>query len=194
MKRLNDLTRKEFSQLYPILLEAHHSDWGMIYQNERSLIRDCIGEHPIARINHIGSTSVPGLIAKPTIDILLEIMGESQPEDWLAALEAAGYSVLVEPENPPPHLLLLKGYGATGFSGQAFHLHIRYFGDWNELYFRDYLVAHSDVAEAYGNLKVSLMQTYQFDRDAYNQGKTAFIRPVPEQARQEMGGRYRIFK
>ena len=49
-------------------------------------------------------------------------------------------------ENSAPHIMFAKGYTPEGFAGQAFHVHVRYKGDWDEIYFRDYLLRHYDVA------------------------------------------------
>jgi GrpB-like predicted nucleotidyltransferase (UPF0157 family) len=82
-------------------------------------------------------------------------------------MKAAGFIYNRQPGNPPPHMMFMKGYTPEGFKGQAFHVHVRYGGDWNELYFRDYLEEHPDVAAKYEALKMQLKGKYEFDRDAY---------------------------
>jgi GrpB-like predicted nucleotidyltransferase (UPF0157 family) len=151
-----------------------------------------IGEENIVRISHIGSTSVPGLKAKPTIDILAEITQHCDTAKLIANMEAAGYIYSRQPENPPPHMMFMKGYTPEGFRGQAFHVHVRYGGDWNELYFRDYLRDHKDVADEYGKLKAALRKTFEHDRDGYTNAKTDFINRYTELARGEYKGRYEL--
>lgn len=66
------------------------------------------------------------------------------------------------------------------------HLHIRYSGDWDEPYFRDYLLAHPDTANAYGELKVKLQKLYEHDRDGYTDAKTDFIREITNRAKEQI--------
>ena len=144
----------------------------------------------VVALCHIGSTSVPGLIAKPTIDILLEIPTDADIPSLTAALISAGYICNTQPNNPAPHLMFMKGYTPQGFRGQAVHLHVRFPGDWNELYFRDYLRSHPETAKSYGKLKQNLQLRYEHDRDAYTEAKTDFIQEATRLARKEMGNKY----
>ncbi|MDR3060393.1 MAG: GrpB family protein [Prevotella sp.] len=66
------------------------------------------------------------------------------------------------------------------------YLHVRYSGDWDELYFRDYLLTHPDVAREYGILKLKLQEIYKHDRDGYTQAKSDFIKEVTNRARKEL--------
>jgi len=79
--------------------------------------------------------------------------------------------------------MFMKGYTPQGFEGQAFHVHVRYSGDWDELYFRDYLLANPDIAAEYGKLKLELQKKYKHDRDAYTSAKTDFIKRITRLAR-----------
>jgi len=63
-----------------------------------------------------------------------------------------------------------KGYTPKGFAQKVCHLHIKHPGDWGELYFRDYLQKHPDVAGEYGALKLALKEQFEYDRDAYQRG------------------------
>lgn len=73
-------------------------------------------------------------------------------------------------------MMFMKGYTEKGFSEKVFHLHVRYLGDWDELYFRDYLRSHTDISQAYGDLKIALKDKYEHNRDGYTEAKTEFIR------------------
>jgi GrpB-like predicted nucleotidyltransferase (UPF0157 family) len=115
-------------------------------------------------------------------------------EDLIVRMVKLGFKYSPKPENPPPHLMFQKGYTETGFVGQAYHVHVRYPGDWDELYFRDFLRNHPETAEQYGKLKLSLKNKHEYDREAYTEAKTTFIRSVTEKARKEYGSRYRIFE
>lgn len=122
----------------------------------KKLIMSIIEIYNIERINHIGSTSVNRLIAKPTIDILLEITRDCDLKFLVNVLEENGYIFEKQPQKPAPHMMFMKGYTEKGFAEKVFHLHVRYLGDWDELYFRDYLRSHTDISQAYEDLKLTL--------------------------------------
>jgi GrpB-like predicted nucleotidyltransferase (UPF0157 family) len=82
-------------------------------------------------------------------------------------------------------MMFAKGYTLHGFKGQAYHVHVWYGGDWDELCFRDYLKAHPDIAREYGVLKVRLSETYRNDREGYTDKKTVFIKRITAKARKE---------
>jgi len=85
---------------------------------------------------------------------------------------------------------LNAGYTPEGFADKVYHIHLRYQGDHDELYFRDYLREHTQVAKDYEALKLSLWAQYEHNRDAYTDAKTDFIQTWTRQARQDYGGRY----
>ena len=184
-KLLQEMTNEELWALFPIILSGHDPLWRESYLREEALLRQAAGERNIFKISHFGSTAVPGLIAKPTIDILLEIKPEAALAELTENLEAAGYIHSPQPENPAPHMMFLKGYTTEGFKGQAFHVHVRYEGDWDELHFRDYLLAHPKTAGEYGELKLRLQKRFEHNRDAYTAAKTEFVKRVTRLAREE---------
>lgn len=191
-KQLSEMTNDELWRLFPIILTQHDPAWDKRCRSESALLEAAAGKENIARMSHIGSTAVPGLLAKPTIDILLEITAESDTEKLKEDLEHAGYIFAAQPENPAPHMMFMKGYTPRGFEGQAFHVHVRYPGDWSELYFRDYLKEHKETADEYAALKTRLREKYGRDRDAYTCAKTEFIERYTALAREEYGGRYKL--
>jgi len=191
-KLLSEMTDQELWALFPIVLSHYDPDWEEWYEEEEHSLLDLLDEQDVVRINHIGSTAVFGMTAKPTVDILLEIPTDTDTEKLICILEDNGYIYSKQPENPPPHMMFLKGYTEWGFADQVFHLHIRYPGDWDELYFRDYLRHHKQIAEQYGKLKKELGEKYEQDRDAYTKAKTDFIMKYTRIAREELGGKYSI--
>lgn len=80
---------------------------------------------------------------------------------------------------------LNKGYTENGFAEKVFHIHIVSDGDTDEIYFRDYLNAHPDVAKQYEKLKLALWEEYEHDRDAYTRAKTEFVKKYTALAKQE---------
>jgi GrpB-like predicted nucleotidyltransferase (UPF0157 family) len=182
---LNKLNVEELGKLFPVIISDPNPDWGEIYNAEKIKIEKILSKKNILKIEHIGSTAVPGLKAKPTIDILLEIPDGTSKNLIITKLKHLDYDYISKPDNPPPHMMFAKGYTFHGFSGQAFHVHIRYSGEWDELYFRDYLTSHPGIAKEYESLKIMLSRKYRNDREAYTNNKTEFIRRISELARKE---------
>jgi GrpB-like predicted nucleotidyltransferase (UPF0157 family) len=180
------VTEDMLSELFPVLLEPHNPAWQDYYVKERDFLQTMFGDS-IIRINHIGSSAVKGLIAKPTIDILLEVAQDIDLPAITLKLEDEGYCV-----NTPPKdiIMYIKGYTPRGFEGQCVHIHVRQYGDWDELYFRDYLSLHPEVAYEYGKLKFQLKEQYPKDRDAYTDAKGEFVREYSKYARAEFPDRY----
>lgn len=190
-KALENMTNEELWELFPIIISEHKAIWKENYLVEKAVIEEAIGNEAIARISHYGSTAVPNLLAKPTIDILVEVNNNTDNEKLISKMKSIGYIYSPQPKGPAPHMMFMKGYTPEGFKGQVYHIHIRYNGDWDELYFRDYLIAHPDAADRYGKLKINLLEKYKHDRDGYTFAKTGFIREITTLARQEMGDKYR---
>jgi len=184
-KELSQMSDKELWRLFPIILSDHNPEWKAKYIEEERILKQRIGDQ-IIRIDHIGSTAVPKLIAKPTIDILIQIKEDADKEKLICDIESLGYIYSPQPGKPAPHMMFMKGYTFEGFHGQVFHLHVRHRGDWDELYFRKYLQFHPNAVEEYGKLKLLLKEKYEFDRDAYTNAKTEFIKRITDKARKEM--------
>lgn len=200
-KHVSELTAEEFQKTFPITLEAHNPCYREWYEAEKASILSVVDERDVARISHIGSSAVENLVAKPVVDILLEIDGCCQVEKLQESLKTIGYGVEIatKAENPF-RLLLAKGMTCDGFASQVYLLHVRYLGDWNELYFRDYLLAHPEVAAEYGRLKTRILQDIESGKiqrmpngqpNGYSQAKFAFVERVSTLAKQEFAGRYR---
>ena len=105
-------------------------------------------------------------------------------------METCGYLYTPQPQNPPPGMMYMKGYTLRGFEGQTYHLHVRYPGDWDELYFRDYLCINAEAAARYAALKLRLRRLYEHDRDAYTAAKGGFIRECTARARTLWPGKH----
>ena len=85
--------------------------------------------------------------------------------------------------------MFMKGYTLDGFKGQAYHVHVRYAGDWDEIYFKNYLLKHPDTAEEYEKLKTELKNKFEHDREGYTNGKTDYIKRITLLAREEYSGK-----
>lgn len=83
-----------------------------------------------------------------------------------------------------------RGYTKNGFADKVYHIHLRYAGDNDELFFRDYLNEYPEIAKEYEALKLSLWKKYEHNRDAYTDAKGEFVRRVTNEARKKYGDRY----
>jgi GrpB-like predicted nucleotidyltransferase (UPF0157 family) len=189
-KTLSEMTLEELWRLFPIILREHNPNYKEWYLKEKEEIENILGLNQIMRINHIGSSAVEGLISKPTVDILLEIDSNTHLDKLTLKLENAGWTLMSLEKEPDLKISFNKGYTPDGFAEKVFHLHVRFLGDWDELYFRDYLLAHKEVAREYGELKQKLKEQYEYDRDGYTEAKTEFIRKWTKQARKDFNHRY----
>ncbi|CDM69376.1 hypothetical protein CM240_2233 [Clostridium bornimense] len=190
-KELSEMSLEELWQLFPIILKEHNPEYSSWYLEEKESLINIVGKNNIARINHIGSTSVKGLIAKPTVDILLEINNDCGVQDLKERLLNNGWLLMSYSDDSELRIVFNKGYTEYGFAEKVFHLHLRYFNDWNELYFRDYLQLNKEVADEYGKLKLSLKDKYEHNRDGYTEAKTEFIMKYTEIAREKFGEKYK---
>jgi len=175
------------ARIYPIILSEYNPAWPAWYGEEKRNLPRLLGPETVVGIHHCGSTAVPGLLAKPTVDILLEIAPNTDVDALVAALPEE-YIPLYPPDmpTPPPHLTILKGYTPTGFAERVYHIHVRYPGDADtleKLRFRDALVAHPETAAAYAALKRELAGRFEHDRDGYTGAKGDFIRTVMARAK-----------
>lgn len=189
MKNLEEMTLEELWELFPIILKEHRAEYADWYEEEQQNLTKLLAEFEIQRINHIGSTSVEGLIAKPIVDILLELPESYDLEKVTALLQKAGWILMIK-DKEKQTLDLNKGYTPAGFAEKVYHLHVRALGDWDELYFRDYLQKYPEAARQYEELKLSLKEKYEHNRDAYTDAKTEFVEKYSQKAREEFGTRY----
>jgi GrpB-like predicted nucleotidyltransferase (UPF0157 family) len=183
---LNSLSTEELGKLFPIRISDHDPAWERMFLSEKKAVLKVIGIRNIIRIEHIGSTAVPGLCAKPTIDILVEIQDDANIDHIIHKLKKIRYHFISKPDNPPPHMMFAKGYSEKGYTGQTFHIHVRYRGDWDELIFRDYLIRNPMVALEYAELKLRLSTDHINDREEYTNSKTEFITRITKTAREEL--------
>ena len=175
-KKLSEMTLEELWQLFPIYLTEHRPCWQEWYSEEKGLLKNVLSS--TERISHIGSTAIPSIWAKPIVDILVEVPKESNLLDYKALIANNGYICMSQSENC---LSFNKGYTENGFAERVFHLHLKYVGDNNELYFRDYLIAFPEIAREYEKLKLSLWKEYEHNRDAYTNAKAEFVKKYIEQ-------------
>ena len=186
-KDLSEMTLEELWKLFPIFLVAHDDWWEDSFHEIEKTLTGLLSDQPVVRISHIGSTAIQRIWAKNIVDVMVEIPQSVDMKDMAQILEQNGFTIMSSVAN---RISLNKGYTENGFADKVYHIHLRYSGDNDELYFRDYLNEHPIVAKEYETLKLQLWQQYEHNRDAYTNAKTDFISIWTAQARKEYGDRY----
>jgi len=191
MTELKDMSLEELWKLFPIILKEHNPDYPAWYEDEQANLMGILKDYNISRVNHIGSTSVSGLMAKPIVDILLELESGYEMKAVIKTLQSNGWIVMAR-DDLAQTIDLNKGYTSKGFAEKVYHLHIKPAGDWDELYFRDYLREYTGAAKEYEHLKLRLKEKFEHNRDAYTAAKSGFIQEYTQAARNEFGNRYEL--
>lgn len=154
--------------------------WPMRFAQESALIQQVIGPWVTGGIHHVGSTAVPGLTAKPIIDILVGVIDLETSRACIALLSPLHYRYA--PYHDDQEHWLCK----PDPSRRTHHLHLVPTGSQqflDMLLFRDYLRSHLQVAAEYAALKRHLAEIHRQDREAYTEAKGSFIRATLSQAR-----------
>lgn len=203
-KKVSELTPEEFQKTFPIILKPYNTDYKEWFEKEEKNILSVVNNEDIVRINHIGSSAIPNIVAKPVIDILLEVDGSCNIAKLLDDLKTIGFGEEVSSKTENPlRILLAKGMSCDGFADKVFLLHVRYYGNWNELYFRDYLIEHPEVAIEYSNLKETILKDIQEEKiermpngqpNGYSQAKFAFVEKISLHAKETFKDRYKPSK
>lgn len=172
-----------------VAIVPYDPSWPARFRAERDHLRACLPADLIGRIEHFGSTAVPDLDAKPVVDILVEVTDLAAVRSRVVPiLEAQGYDYFWRPthgdDGPPFYAWFIKRDPATHVRTHHIHMVEAGFAEhWDRLLFRDYLIAHPDVAADYARLKRRLAAEHPNDRAAYTRGKGAFIERVTRLAR-----------
>lgn len=154
-----------------VVIESYDPRWPELFRSLALPLRAALG--PVAlRIDHIGSTSIPGLAAKPVIDLQVSVAELEPTEPFRVPLERLGWRFRSENDD------LTKRYFREPAGSRRTHLHVRRAGSFSEqstLLLRDFLRLHPARAAAYAALKHSLATLHSDDRPAYTDAKGPFI-------------------
>lgn len=175
-----------------VIVVDYDPSWPKKYEEEAEKLRTVLGGN-CAALWHIGSTSVPGLAAKPIIDILGAVKCLEEADKQRAAFEKLGYEYLGE------FGIAGRRYLRKGGDERTHQVHLFREDDRENLSrhlaFRDYLRAHEDVKAQYAPLKKELARKYPYDIERYCEGKDAFVKETERaalqayQVREGFGGR-----
>jgi GrpB-like predicted nucleotidyltransferase (UPF0157 family) len=158
-----------------ILIADHDPAWRVKFEEEKARILAVISEH-IEDIQHVGSTSVPDLAAKPIIDIMIAIYNLSLVDKCVAPLEKLGYGYMGECGLPERHFFCKPPPDGWGNRTHHIHMVLKGSNQWvNQIHFRDYLRTHPERRQAYQDLKRELAARFGSDREGYTDAKQDFV-------------------
>lgn len=176
-----------------ITIVPYDSRWPELFRKEKEHLFHVLPKELVRRIEHFGSTAVPGLAAKPIVDMLVEVTDlKATRERIVPVLEAEGYDYFWRAsfgdDVPPFYAWFIKRDGPGG--ARTHHIHMientpAFSWQWDQLLFRDYLLGHPETVRDYVQLKLRLAAEHAHDRIAYTAGKSEFIKSVTQRARNE---------
>lgn len=156
-----------------VSLLPYHPAWQDLFEQERDILRASLGDL-VLEVQHVGSTSIPGMVAKPILDIAIAVRDFDEAKACVAPIEQLGYLYRGELGIPRRHYFV-KGEPRTH------HIHMLEITsqEWkNHLLFRDILTRDPQKARAYANLKIELAQRFPNDRGAYTDAKAPLIQQI----------------
>ncbi|WP_019424137.1 GrpB family protein [Paenibacillus sp. OSY-SE] len=163
---------------YEVQIMPYQTQWPAQFERIAAPIRRSLQDIAV-RVEHIGSTSIPGCAAKPIIDIQISVTDLQSLEGYVHPLRELGW--MHRADNPD----LTKRYFRESPGCERTHIHVRQAGSWSEqfaLLFRDYLRCHPEERDAYADIKLRLAEQYRHDRHGYTDAKTPFIWSVMQRA------------
>lgn len=169
-----------------IKLVPHDPAWSGLFEEEKTRLLATLPAGLVVRVEHFGSTAIPGIWAKPVVDVLVEVADlDRAREEAAPILEAQGCDCFWRPQPEgatPPHYPWFIRRGPGGERTHHIHTTVADSTLWAGLVFRDYLRTHPDAAAEYERLKRRLIADHPGDRAAYTQGKTGFVRDIAARA------------
>jgi GrpB-like predicted nucleotidyltransferase (UPF0157 family) len=169
----------------PVRIAPYDPRWPARFEEERAALADVIGDWVVGGIHHVGSTAVPGLDAKPVIDILVGVSDLRSSLECIEPLAELGYVYA------PYRASEMHWFCKPDPTRRTHHLHLVPTGSRRfreELAFRNHLRSHPEMAAEYAALKVKLAARFGSDREAYTEAKEGFIRAVLDVERASRNG------
>jgi GrpB-like predicted nucleotidyltransferase (UPF0157 family) len=190
MNELDQRIRQFTSEIIEIV--PYNPCWTSMFEDEANSLLKLFPDGLIERIEHFGSTAVPGLAAKPIVDMLIQVRSLREAvERIVPVLTSMNYDYFWRPpfgDDAPTEEWYAWFVKRDPQAKRTHHLHVVEASSrlWERLFFRDYLRDHPEIAIRYSNLKIELASAHPNDRTVYTQGKNDFIAAVMKQiARQE---------
>jgi GrpB-like predicted nucleotidyltransferase (UPF0157 family) len=166
-----------------IEIVEYDPSWPALFAEEAARLRGALNPDLIVGLEHFGSTAIPGMAAKPIIDILIAVRSLlAARETFVEPLEDLDYVFWAD--NPKTdRLFFVKGMPPYG-ERRTHHVHVvePTAEPWQRLGFRDYLIAHPEEARRYADLKRKLASAHRTDRESYTEAKAAFVAEIMAKA------------
>ncbi|SDC23241.1 GrpB domain, predicted nucleotidyltransferase, UPF0157 family [Pelagirhabdus alkalitolerans] len=157
---------------------SYDDEWTKRFEDEAKVLKNIFKDELVA-VHHIGSTAVPGLKAKPIIDLMPVIRNIERVDLFNEDMERVGYETLGE------NGLAGRRYFQKGGEQRSHHVHVYQFGSpeiYRHIAFRDYLSAHPEIKTTYGELKEKLAKQFPYDIESYIAGKNDLVSVIEEKA------------
>jgi GrpB-like predicted nucleotidyltransferase (UPF0157 family) len=169
-----------------VSLVEYDANWPELFEEEADRIRSAIPGTIDFRLEHFGSTAIPGLAAKPIIDIMMIVADQSQWPRLVEPIKSLGYVFWAD--NPRrDRMFFVKGMPPFG-ERRTHHIHVRTPSDArSSILFRDYLRYHPEEVARYASLKRALAELHATDREAYTEGKRQFVDEIVGKAESSLG-------
>lgn len=172
-----------------ILVAPYDPNWPHLFESEAAFLKRKLPKSLVIKIEHFGSTAVEGLLAKPIIDMLVEVSSLAETQKQIVPiLEAAGYDYFWRTDISPAYAWFIK---RDSQGKRTHHIHMVEADSklWERLYFRDYLREFPEQAKTYAELKQSLADRFSNDRIAYTEAKAEYVEAITERAKRYYGVR-----
>lgn len=176
------MTLEELWELFPLSLVDPKPRWEQQYEAMERKLSSMIPSASLVSIEHVGSTALETIKAKDIVDVLVVLEPDANMRAVAEELACQGF---IQMSASDDRISLNYGYTPEGYAENVYHVHLRFAGDDDELYFLDYLKAHPEVAREYERLKVRLLSQFPHDRDGYTEAKSDFVRKWTEKAKQD---------
>ncbi|WP_062059858.1 GrpB family protein [Aquimarina longa] len=186
-KKLEELTIEEWGELFPIKMIPSQKKWAAFFEKEKYLIEEKLTKEIAIDIQHIGSTSIPNLASKGSIDILVDIPPKYVFDtNVITLMQSIGYEYCVQGGYGPNYMIFAKGFNRQGKKEQKYFVHITpksHTEIWDRIFFRDYLRQYPEIAKEYETLKINLTTEFSKNKRNFQQGKTEFVTKITAQAK-----------
>lgn len=160
-------------------VKPYDESWPCDFEKENKILKEILKNYKV-QIEHVGSTSIPGLSAKPIIDIAIGVKDEKTLFEIESVMKNAGYDVLNEYEKKGE---ILARKGSQECRTHYIHMQLIDSEYWNEfMYFKKYLLEHPEEIKKYEEIKKDLSQKFANERKKYTEGKNKYISTILEKA------------
>lgn len=177
MEERDNLVKEEYSN-YPIILAEYNPNWIIIYESEKRKILNVVGDM-VDQIFHFGSTSIPGMMSKPTVDILVMVKADTNLDFFCECMINSDYVCIKHPDRNKKRkncMNFIIPYKLDGIDQYKCYIHIRENNvPYPEVLFAKYLRENKEIANQYLELKKQLVSKYKYDRQGYMIAKSEFI-------------------